>query len=460
MKMSSPKDHSFPKLSIIAFSSDCKRSTLVHLSLLLTALFLAASSLFYCVAAQEDRHQHRRSSHIVSHGALSDEEALYIKNRQLLYYRDEFDDRGELALKHAILSNPLNITGNWVRSNVCKYTAVFCTKAFDNSTIRTVAGIDLNHGDIARYLPEELGLLTDLALFHINSNKFCGNCSSHHTRRQQFLLVPVLLIRPLPNRCLGWALLHRQFLRQRCHPSSREGDSAAPGDRSAEDREEEQARSLQDAFDLAIRSHDYGSHYQGVYSVKCNQDRFVVEEIVKFGSPFRFRLEVGSKPELLLAMSCLCKGNPDALLICNGFKDLEYISLALYTRKLTVVVLEQEEELDLVVDLSRKLGDRNGIDGSRTKYASSSERCRLAMVVFVVDGLAIPIADELAAESTESEAQEWPAASTVTQPRQLLLPQTAFSVLLLLPPPPSLASQLPPTSKTAVKRLADREALP
>ncbi|KAM1318639.1 hypothetical protein EV2_003945 [Malus domestica] len=58
------------------------------------------------------------------------------------------------------------------------------------------------------------------------------------------------------------------------------------------------ARSLQDAFDLAIRSHDYGSHYQGVYPVKCNQDRFVVEDIVKFGSPFRFRLEVGSKPEL------------------------------------------------------------------------------------------------------------------------------------------------------------------
>ncbi|KAM2195862.1 hypothetical protein ACFX1R_029815 [Malus domestica] len=134
MKMSSPKDPSFPKLSIIAFSSDCKRSTLVHLSLLLTALFLAASSLFYGTAAQEDRHQHRRNSHIVSHGALSDEEALYIKNRQLLYYRNEFGDRGELvtvdpslvfendrlrnayialqALKQAILSDPLNITSN------------------------------------------------------------------------------------------------------------------------------------------------------------------------------------------------------------------------------------------------------------------------------------------------------------------------------------------------------------
>ena len=116
--------------------------------------------------------------------------------------------------------------------------------------------------------------------------------------------------------------------------------------------------SLQSAFDYAIQSGGYESHYQGVYPVKCNQDRFVVEDIVKFGSPFRFGLEAGSKPELLLAMSCLCKGNPDALLICNGFKDAEYISLALVANKLalnTVIVLEQEEEVDLIVELSKKL---------------------------------------------------------------------------------------------------------
>ncbi|TKY45805.1 Arginine decarboxylase [Spatholobus suberectus] len=110
--------------------------------------------------------------------------------------------------------------------------------------------------------------------------------------------------------------------------------------------------SLQSAFEYAIQSEGYESHYQGVYPVKCNQDRFVVEDIVKFGSPFRFGLEAGSKPELLLAMSCLCKGNPEALLICNGFKDAEYISLALVATKLalnTVVVLEQEEEADLIV---------------------------------------------------------------------------------------------------------------
>nr|BAJ34222.1 unnamed protein product [Eutrema halophilum] len=126
---------------------------------------------------------------------------------------------------------------------------------------------------------------------------------------------------------------------------------------------------LQSAFDFAIQSQGYDSHYQGVYPVKCNQDRFVVEDIVRFGSPFRFGLEAGSKPEILLAMSCLCKGNPDAFLVCNGFKDAEYISLALLGRKLalnTLIVLEQEEELDLVIDLSQKMNVRPVI-GLRAK---------------------------------------------------------------------------------------------
>ncbi|KAJ8767172.1 hypothetical protein K2173_013569 [Erythroxylum novogranatense] len=115
---------------------------------------------------------------------------------------------------------------------------------------------------------------------------------------------------------------------------------------------------LQSAFDFAIQSRSYEAHYQGVYPVKCNQDRYVVEDIVRYGSPFRFGLEAGSKPELLLAMSCLCKGSPEALLVCNGFKDSEYVSLALVARKLalnTVIVLEQEEELDLVLGLARKM---------------------------------------------------------------------------------------------------------
>ncbi|KAL3614008.1 Arginine decarboxylase 1A, chloroplastic [Castilleja foliolosa] len=127
--------------------------------------------------------------------------------------------------------------------------------------------------------------------------------------------------------------------------------------------------SLQSSFDFAIQSQGYNSHYQGVYPVKCNQDKFVVEDIVRFGSKFRFGLEAGSKPELLLAMSYLCNGSPEALLVCNGFKDVEYISLALISRKLhlnTIIVLEQEEELDIVIDVSKKLGIRPVI-GVRAK---------------------------------------------------------------------------------------------
>ncbi|XP_043697931.1 leucine-rich repeat extensin-like protein 6 [Telopea speciosissima] len=78
------------------------------------------------------------------------------------------------AWKHAIISDPNNITSNWYGEKVCNYTGVFCTFALDDPHITTVAGIDLNGKDIAGSLPEELGLLTDIALFHLNSNRFGG----------------------------------------------------------------------------------------------------------------------------------------------------------------------------------------------------------------------------------------------------------------------------------------------
>lgn len=78
------------------------------------------------------------------------------------------------AWKKAMYSDPLNTTANWVGPDVCKYEGVFCAEAEDNTKENVVAGVDLNHADIAGYLPVELGLLTDMALFHINSNRFCG----------------------------------------------------------------------------------------------------------------------------------------------------------------------------------------------------------------------------------------------------------------------------------------------
>ncbi|XP_028765738.1 arginine decarboxylase-like [Neltuma alba] len=127
--------------------------------------------------------------------------------------------------------------------------------------------------------------------------------------------------------------------------------------------------SINSAFQRAIQSHGYQSDYQGVYPVKSNHDRFIVEDIVRFGFSFRFGLEAGSKAELLLAMTCLCEGNPEAFFICNGHKDSEYISLALIARRLalnTFIVLEQEEETDIIIERSKKLGIRPVI-GVRAK---------------------------------------------------------------------------------------------
>ncbi|XP_074576441.1 leucine-rich repeat extensin-like protein 6 [Curcuma longa] len=81
------------------------------------------------------------------------------------------------ALKRAITSDPNGLTSNWSGPNVCNYTGVFCAAAPDEDphhAALTVAGVDLNHGDLEGTLPDEIGLLSDLALFHLNSNRFHG----------------------------------------------------------------------------------------------------------------------------------------------------------------------------------------------------------------------------------------------------------------------------------------------
>ncbi|KAJ7543134.1 hypothetical protein O6H91_09G026200 [Diphasiastrum complanatum] len=78
------------------------------------------------------------------------------------------------AWKNAITSDPLGITATWVGPNVCQYRGVFCSPPPDKSCQLVVSGIDLNHALLTGTLPEELGLLTYLALFHINTNFFSG----------------------------------------------------------------------------------------------------------------------------------------------------------------------------------------------------------------------------------------------------------------------------------------------
>ena len=95
---------------------------------------------------------------------------------------------------------------------------------------------------------------------------------------------------------------------------------------------EDRLEGLHAAFERAITRYGYSGRYQGVFPVKCNQQRHVVEELVSCGRRWHFGLEAGSKAELLIALSLI--DDPEALLICNGYKDQRYIETAILARRL------------------------------------------------------------------------------------------------------------------------------
>ena len=122
---------------------------------------------------------------------------------------------------------------------------------------------------------------------------------------------------------------------------------------------EDRIERLNSAFAKAIARYNYPGEYRGVFPVKCNQQRHLIEALVKFGKPYQFGLEAGSKPELMIALATL--KTPGALLICNGYKDREYIEMAILAQqlgKIPIIVLEQIEEVPLVIEAGRKLGIR------------------------------------------------------------------------------------------------------
>jgi len=124
------------------------------------------------------------------------------------------------------------------------------------------------------------------------------------------------------------------------------------------------------AFAHAIEEYDYKGTYRGVYPIKVNQTRRVVEEIVRFGRPFDYGLEAGSKPELLAVMAL--HDNPKALIVCNGYKDEDYISTALLASKLgrtVVIVIEKPGELALVKRVAESMDVQPTI-GVRARLAS------------------------------------------------------------------------------------------
>ena len=120
---------------------------------------------------------------------------------------------------------------------------------------------------------------------------------------------------------------------------------------------EDRIERLNSCFARAIARYNYKNVYRGVFPVKCNQHRQLIQDLVRFGQPHHFGLEAGSKPELMIALATL--KTPGALLICNGYKDREYVETAILAQRLgqtSVIVLEQIEEVQLAIVASKALG--------------------------------------------------------------------------------------------------------
>jgi arginine decarboxylase len=152
-------------------------------------------------------------------------------------------------------------------------------------------------------------------------------------------------------------------------------------------------------FTQAISDHNYKGMYKGVYPIKVNQQKHLVEELVKHGKNHGLGLECGSKPELLVVLALMHSEN--AVIICNGFKDQEYIETAILSQKLgrhTIIVVDRFEELKLIIEASKKLNTKPHI-GFRAKLNtqgagkwvdSSGARSKFGLTaVEIVEGLEI-----------------------------------------------------------------------
>ncbi len=127
---------------------------------------------------------------------------------------------------------------------------------------------------------------------------------------------------------------------------------------------------LNQSFIKAIKEVDYQGVYRGVYPIKVNQQREIVEEIVSYGARYHYGLEAGSKPELIAAMAQM--KDPQAFLMCNGYKDDEFIDLALMAQRMGInicLILEMPNELPAILERARVLGIEPNL-GVRVRLAA------------------------------------------------------------------------------------------
>ena len=133
--------------------------------------------------------------------------------------------------------------------------------------------------------------------------------------------------------------------------------------------------SVNHAFRNAIAEFDYKNQYRGVFPIKVNQLREVIEEIVDAGEQFHFGLEAGSKPELVAALAM--HKDPESLIVCNGYKDRAFIRIALLGRKLdktVIIVVEKLEELEQTIRAAQEVGVEPQIGIRVRLYSKGSGR--------------------------------------------------------------------------------------
>jgi arginine decarboxylase len=162
---------------------------------------------------------------------------------------------------------------------------------------------------------------------------------------------------------------------------------------------------LHGCFQRAFLDHGYKGNYSGVYPIKVNQQKHLVQELVHFGKNLNLGLECGSKPELLVVLALM--NTPNALIICNGFKDVEYIETAILAQKLgrnTIIVVDRKEELHLVIQAAKKFNARPKIgfraklntQGSGKWVDSSGARSKFGLTsVEIVEGIETLIKEDL-----------------------------------------------------------------
>lgn len=130
---------------------------------------------------------------------------------------------------------------------------------------------------------------------------------------------------------------------------------------------------INECFNKSIQEYGFKGSFYDVFPIKVNQQRAVLEEVVRHGKKFNIGLEAGSKPELHAVLANM--DNPNALIICNGYKDEDFIELALLAQKMgknIYVVVEKITELPMIIEISRRIGVKPNI-GLRIKLASSGQ---------------------------------------------------------------------------------------